>query len=801
MSTRSHTWSFCILFVFFLSACATPKSSPRIPNKPLSFQQAVKVSGHYLLNKIARERKIKRWFSPSKVWVEPLVGRDKTKSVTISPLLRELLQEVAETDYAKHIQILAHGSEEDNHYIIRGKISFKMRASAKNKQRQLQLTALDARTEKILASTTTWLEDKRTDYHHKTPLKLSLAVDLLSQKLIASLRQDRIFNPSALVTSIIFKPFSKGLSNAKPQLNNNLINALTRELNADPKAATWALIKARNRQFPAYRIEGKVAVATHPVDKKKYYQIRATVKDNQSDRLVTTAKLWIANPPSVDHTLNDLPFEQAIDKATEHLLSALRYDKPYQVVQLATLIRVLPFLITKSKKKAPFGEELFNLIKQSAKKYNRSVGMLLTDKKQGKHQYLITHKITQRLNPKTKKAAYQVVLSLQTKATEKQLASVSFGLNQEIIPYQNILRPFEQAVEASSHYLLKTIHQHARFHQVKRSIKLVVDSFFDAQSLDEVESSRLIKKRLIYIATTDYALEAHPLSAKTLPHSDYIVQGYLYLDTHPENKEKNYKIQSIVRYLHSGEVIARATAWIENKDIAYQRSPEYKDRPIFSSAPPTEYNKRFEQLVMQKKASTLHYELTTKSLLNDAGRAYAKHQYSKALGLYQHATQRKGDEIRTYAGLYLSNLRLGSITAAEAAFQNLLKWTLSTRDDLSLRMLFAVNSTQFYGDRFLTQQYMLWLKNIGHYFSTKQQCFSILGHSSRTGEKHYNSTLSKARAVRVKQLIQPYLTHNREGVKAVGKGFSNNISGLGTDDERDAIDRRVEFIKSRCKEP
>jgi len=38
-----------------------------------------------------------------------------------------------------------------------------------------------------------------------------------------------------------------------------------------------------------------------------------------------------------------------------------------------------------------------------------------------------------------------------------------------------------------------------------------------------------------------------------------------------------------------------------------------------------------------------------------------------------------------------------------------------------------------------------------------------------------------------------------EKSKIIGKGFRENIVGLGTDDARDAIDRRVEFIVVDCQ--
>jgi hypothetical protein len=36
--------------------------------------------------------------------------------------------------------------------------------------------------------------------------------------------------------------------------------------------------------------------------------------------------------------------------------------------------------------------------------------------------------------------------------------------------------------------------------------------------------------------------------------------------------------------------------------------------------------------------------------------------------------------------------------------------------------------------------------------------------------------------------------------RAIGKGFEENLVGSGTDDLRDAIDRRVEFVVIDCSQ-
>jgi hypothetical protein len=45
-----------------------------------------------------------------------------------------------------------------------------------------------------------------------------------------------------------------------------------------------------------------------------------------------------------------------------------------------------------------------------------------------------------------------------------------------------------------------------------------------------------------------------------------------------------------------------------------------------------------------------------------------------------------------------------------------------------------------------------------------------------------------------------YYRSIKQKTETYGMGFSENIKGLGTDDGRDAIDRRVEFKIVECSE-
>jgi outer membrane protein OmpA-like peptidoglycan-associated protein len=75
---------------------------------------------------------------------------------------------------------------------------------------------------------------------------------------------------------------------------------------------------------------------------------------------------------------------------------------------------------------------------------------------------------------------------------------------------------------------------------------------------------------------------------------------------------------------------------------------------------------------------------------------------------------------------------------------------------------------------------------------------SVVGHTSRTGSEQMNDRLSQQRATYIKQRLDTEAPELAPRTQASGKGYRENIVGTGTDDARDALDRRVEFKVTGC---
>lgn len=231
----------------------------------------------------------------------------------------------------------------------------------------------------------------------------------------------------------------------------------------------------------------------------------------------------------------------------------------------------------------------------------------------------------------------------------------------------------------------------------------------------------------------------------------------------------------------------------------YQDSPMYlKDKHIASTATTTATTAK--NMVGELANKESYDSLDTNTLLMKAESLYKNQDYNKALSLFNLAVKRPDNEqlMKTYAGIYQTNLQLKHQQAAKEAFGKLLAVSVEENKKLNLKFLFSVNSTEFINDAELRNEYSFWLRQIANYFDNNALCFQIEGHSSFTEEQN-NSNLSLLRAQKIQQLIKASVPAVIQRSKVVGKGgYHDNIVGTNTNNVMDTIDRRVEIVIGDC---
>ncbi len=327
--------------------------------------------------------------------------------------------------------------------------------------------------------------------------------------------------------------------------------------------------------------------------------------------------------------------------------------------------------------------------------------------------------------------------------------------------------------------------------------RIVIEPFFDRDGGEVPAVSRTIERGFMDAAARYPTLSLSRLSSQTVDGADYLITGTIGVDAwigKPDgDSDPTYRVTARLAGLGESPLEAQSEVWIAGRDIDYTPTPFYRDNPIFfrpatgQEAPAGGRPADIEALI-------------TRALITEGESAFDAGDYRLALGLFQRAVGRPGGEtLRVLAGIYMANWKLGREDAAEAAFGRIVAFSVEQYEMLTVKLLFAVNSTELIRDTDLRCQYQIWLRRIGAYFHQTGGCLHVIGHSSRSGTETWNETLSRNRARRVQKLLKPSYPDVMSRSVAIGRGYQDNIIGIGTDDERDALDRRVEIVPVPCE--
>ena len=334
--------------------------------------------------------------------------------------------------------------------------------------------------------------------------------------------------------------------------------------------------------------------------------------------------------------------------------------------------------------------------------------------------------------------------------------------------------------------------------------QLVIDPLVNGNSGMQSTATQTMESRISALVKASFPkFELKPFT------SDNLVRGpLLFIGTFtPVDKDgKNagprewYRVCLALVDLRSGLIISKGFARASPQGIDHTPTTFFLDSPAWAPDPATQgYVKTCQGTKAGDPINPVYLDrVFAAAQVNEGMLAYTSGRYEEALDIYR-GVQRggSGDQLRVYNGIYLSARKLGRRDEAIKAFSKLVDFGLS-QNRLGVKFLFRPGSTQFWPDLEVSGPYDVWLKQIATVAAQRSSCFEVSGHTSRTGSEPLNDRLSLLRAQYISQRLATDAPQLRRRLSSVGKGWHENIIGIGSDDSRDILDRRVEFKVSPC---
>lgn len=361
---------------------------------------------------------------------------------------------------------------------------------------------------------------------------------------------------------------------------------------------------------------------------------------------------------------------------------------------------------------------------------------------------------------------------------------------------------FETAIRTLAGNLLAQLKANQSAFASLGEVVMAAEPMIDANTAEVTMASRRIDEIIFDETRKQFPkIKLLPLNPESAEIAKYILTGIIKLDSKNSTKgHALYRIDASIIDLKTNLVMASAAARVTDPKLDMTPVSAFKDTPMYTRDKRTEgLIKTVETAPGQLADKEYMSSLTTAALLAEGDRMYDMKNYEKALSYYKEASLRTdGQLMRTYAGMYQIYRKFNRPADAEVAFGRLVALGYNT-NNMNIKLMFSVGSTQFIADQDLRSEYTIWLRQIAKHLAKTDSCLSITGHSSRSGSETFNESLSLQRAQYVQKLMQNDFQNMLERSTAIGRGWKENMVGTGSNDMQDAIDRRVEFKITQCR--
>ena len=360
--------------------------------------------------------------------------------------------------------------------------------------------------------------------------------------------------------------------------------------------------------------------------------------------------------------------------------------------------------------------------------------------------------------------------------------------------------PFAEAVARAGERLL----QDAQSAVGPGPRELVIDPLIDASTGQQTVGTVQMGQQLAALIKSRVpAWNVKPLSRTSLSSRPLLLIGTLTAINSRNVKDQKadvFRVCLVLIDLRSGKLVAKRV------DRATLSTVDSEPIALFRDAPTWSLDRTAMAYIKSCQGSSpgdsvdpgYLLRLPAAAVINEAAIAYDDNKPAEAYRLYHEARPiAEPDDLRVLNGLYLTSWRTGKKKEAADTFGKIVGIGIESKN-LPIKIFFNPGKTTLLSSADLQSQYAVWLRELAVQVGNRDTCMKIVGHTSRTGDAAANEQLSKKRADLIKQTLERQNKKLGPRLAADGVGSRETLIGLGTDDLRDALDRRVEFRTVGC---
>ena len=333
---------------------------------------------------------------------------------------------------------------------------------------------------------------------------------------------------------------------------------------------------------------------------------------------------------------------------------------------------------------------------------------------------------------------------------------------------------------------------------------LVIDPLVDGVSHTQTVTTQSLETKIQGLVRAKYpGFNAQPFSRATVGQAPIVLVGTftaIDLKNQTGGARDAFRICLALADLKSGLIVAKGVARAQIEGVNQTPLPHLQDAPAWIKDPAVDaYVQTCQGTKPGDRIDPAYLDgILAASLIAEASDLFDGGRYQDAIEVYRSALSTpKGDQLRVHNGLYSANWKLGRRADAERAFGEVVRVGLAS-NRLGVKFLFRPGSTGFVSDARLNAPYPMWMSQIAQRAGARSACLQVVGHTSPTGPEPLNERLSVLRAENVKNRLEREAPQLKGRVIASGVGSREKLVGTGTDDVRDALDRRVEFKVVPC---